>query len=96
MRIVAWPLLTMFFLPLARASIPSDIYHYEPQIVKLRGTIELQTFPGRPGTRVSRTGTRWSEAGILGLTNQSKCGRMIKMRIQTLRQKKTSEFYSWR
>ena len=41
---------TILLLLLATpASAKSNIYHYAPEIVELYGTIELQTFPGRPG-----------------------------------------------
>jgi hypothetical protein len=49
MKIAGLLSLTISLLPQAMASVHPDVYHYEPEIVELRGTIELQTFPGRPG-----------------------------------------------
>jgi hypothetical protein len=56
MRIVAGLLSTVFFLSYASASVRHDVYHYEPQTAELRGTIELQTFPGRPGYESIKNG----------------------------------------
>lgn len=49
MKITAWLFMMVFFLSHALASVRPDVCNYEPRTAELRGTIELQTFPGRPG-----------------------------------------------
>jgi hypothetical protein len=67
MKAIGWIFLTAAFLMLTSASAHSSVYHYEPRLVELRGTIELQTFPGRPGYESIKNGDELERGWYLRL-----------------------------
>ena len=63
-------LLTLIlFLPTVGFSTESQTYYYDPQIVELSGTIERQTFPGRPGYESIKNGDEVERGFYLRLTS---------------------------